>query len=297
VVRVVLLGCRPCLVRELWAGVSELFSGFRGLLAMFVLPFALLHAVRAAFWTVALPLIGPTVWLRRSLEEAGLDWGDFLRGRQEEEARPLLDDAQRRNLAEALVVLLRDIAGADGTTGTREWAAVRSYLRFFWADEPEIAASADPGPSPSPPPTAAERAAAAAVVRASTGANDARLVLQMLLGVAEQAGGVVHSEAERLQQIALQCGFPPELVADAIGLPEPPPEPPPEPDSPWTVLGLPAGSSHAEVRSRYLQLVRENHPDRHAHLGPAFQAAATRRMAAINGAYRRLTRSKRRAGG
>lgn len=296
--RVVVLGCHRCLVLALWQGAGELIRGFHGVVALLALPFALFHFLRAAFWTLALPFVGPTVWLRRSLEDAGLDWRDFLRGRQEEAPRPPLDLHQRQRLAEALVTLLRDQAAASGATDLREWSAVRSYLRFFWADEPEIAAAADPGPVPLPPPTEAEIERAAETVRATTGAADARVLLQMLLGIAEQSEGVVEAELQRLARIARLCGIPDELLGAVFGAPPPLPGAPPEPaGGPWTVLGLPRGSTPGQIRSRYLQLVREHHPDRHAHLGPAFQAAANRRMAQINDAYRTLTGSRRRAAG
>ncbi len=70
-VRTVILGCNRCLTRLLWEGAFELFQGYRGLLALLVLPFGLFHALRALVWSLALPLIGPTAWLRQALTDAG----------------------------------------------------------------------------------------------------------------------------------------------------------------------------------------------------------------------------------
>lgn len=291
VVRVVQLGCRLCLLRRLWAGVGALLSAEAGPLVLLVLPLALFHAFRASLWSLLIWVIGPTIWLRRALEEAGIPWREFVAGPAAAEPRPPLDLPGRRELAAALAVLLRGMAAIDGASGRREWAAVRSYLRYFWADEPEVAAAADPGPEPLAPPGPAEIRAAAEVIRRLTGRGDARLILQMLLGIAEQEGGVSEAERSFLLEAARLCGLPEELAAEWIGLP--PPESPPAADDPWRVLGLRPGASREEVRSRYLLLVRRNHPDRVAHLGPAFAAAANRRMAAINAAYRTLTRTGR----
>ena len=60
-----------------------------------------------------------------------------------------------------------------------------------------------------------------------------------------------------------------------------------DPESPYTVLGLPPGASDAEVRSQYLRLVSETHPDRLVAAGapPAIIKAANTKLAAINAAY------------
>ncbi len=60
-----------------------------------------------------------------------------------------------------------------------------------------------------------------------------------------------------------------------------------DPESPYAVLGLSAGASDAEVRSQYLKLVSETHPDRLVAAGapPAIVKAANTKLAAINAAY------------
>jgi hypothetical protein len=50
----------------------------------------------------------------------------------------------------------------------------------------------------------------------------------------------------------------------------------------WDVLGIEPGATPAEIRSRWLALVNELHPDRHG------DPAAAHRLAEVNAAYGRL---------
>ena len=58
-------------------------------------------------------------------------------------------------------------------------------------------------------------------------------------------------------------------------------------DGPYAVLGLSPGEPMRTVRARYLELVKENHPDRLAARGvpDEFMAIGLERMKAINAAY------------
>lgn len=56
----------------------------------------------------------------------------------------------------------------------------------------------------------------------------------------------------------------------------------------YAILGLPPGASSGQLRRRYRALVKTWHPDRFAS-DPVGQAAASERLAHINGAYRLLT--------
>ena len=60
---------------------------------------------------------------------------------------------------------------------------------------------------------------------------------------------------------------------------------------PFVVLGISRDASRDEIRRRYHQLVRENHPDRLIARGvpEEFQAIANERLAAINAAYEAIT--------
>lgn len=64
------------------------------------------------------------------------------------------------------------------------------------------------------------------------------------------------------------------------------------PSTNYDVLGLPHDAPFSDVRTRYLQLVRENHPDRLAAEGVPreFLVMADRKLAAINAAYDAIER-------
>jgi len=64
-------------------------------------------------------------------------------------------------------------------------------------------------------------------------------------------------------------------------------------ESPLKALGLEEGSTKEEIKKRYRELSKENHPDKIAHLGKEFQAAAEEKMAKINQAYQKLKTSRR----
>jgi len=56
----------------------------------------------------------------------------------------------------------------------------------------------------------------------------------------------------------------------------------------YAALGLPHGATLDEVKRAYRKLMRDHHPDRHAH-DPAAEAAAHARAQRINAAYAELT--------
>lgn len=65
-------------------------------------------------------------------------------------------------------------------------------------------------------------------------------------------------------------------------------------DDPYLVIGLERGASDAELKARYRSLVAESHPDRAIARGlpPEAVAIATRRLAAINAAWDRITEER-----
>lgn len=67
-----------------------------------------------------------------------------------------------------------------------------------------------------------------------------------------------------------------------------------DPDSPFEVLGLPPNVSDTDVKARYRDLVRQNHPDLLIAKGvpEEFIAATTRRLAAINEAYEQIMQER-----
>jgi DnaJ like chaperone protein len=65
-------------------------------------------------------------------------------------------------------------------------------------------------------------------------------------------------------------------------------------DDPYEVLGVPRGLAADELRARWKQLMRENHPDGLAARGvpPEFIARATDRVARINAAYDQIRKER-----
>jgi DnaJ like chaperone protein len=63
-------------------------------------------------------------------------------------------------------------------------------------------------------------------------------------------------------------------------------------DGPYAVLGLTPGESQGAIRARYLDLVKQNHPDRLAARGvpDEFMAIGLERMKAINAAYANIAK-------
>jgi hypothetical protein len=61
----------------------------------------------------------------------------------------------------------------------------------------------------------------------------------------------------------------------------------------WTVLGVSPDASVDEVRRRYLQKIKQAHPDRVAWLEPESLAAAESRSKALNAAYAEAMRARR----
>ena len=68
----------------------------------------------------------------------------------------------------------------------------------------------------------------------------------------------------------------------------------PPTDDPYAVLGVEPGLSDRELKERYRALVRANHPDKHMAAGvpPELIDIATRRLAAINSAYRAIAKAR-----
>jgi DnaJ like chaperone protein len=67
-----------------------------------------------------------------------------------------------------------------------------------------------------------------------------------------------------------------------------------DPNSPYDVLGLDPAASTIDVKARHRKLVREHHPDLFIGRGmpPETIALATRRLTAINDAYRRIAKER-----
>ena len=120
-------------------------------------------------------------------------------------------------------------------------------------------------------------------------------VLEILFAVALADGKLNAQEEAFLHRVAAIFRFPPQLVemvrkrhefaGTNAGR-----DVPTEADN-LTILGLTPEATNAEIKTRYRQLVRENHPDRLVAQGMAedFVARATERLKDINAAYDRLS--------
>ncbi|NQU47862.1 MAG: J domain-containing protein [Planctomycetes bacterium] len=290
---VVELGCHDCLRRML---LKQAWLSWR---PWNLLRYPLLSFV-AFFKNLSLGLflrmISPTKWLRDALGRENISYQEF----QDSQGRPGLNEGQRIEVGNALCVLLLSVGHADGTLAEREWASIRTGLRALYAPEPAVFAGLNlPDARPNAP-DQGELEWAAVVLQKRLRRVDHGLVCHLLLSVAERVGGVTEAERIALIWIAQQCGFSSDLLEKALrgtgrfdhrahskvaaSLPE---------SGAWAVLGLDPGTSKANIRERYRELALENHPDRHAHLGDAMIQAATKRMSAINAAYRELRSKKR----
>jgi DnaJ like chaperone protein len=121
--------------------------------------------------------------------------------------------------------------------------------------------------------------------------NDRRLLQHVLEGLMHVAAadGVLHpKEDEYLKAVAVRFGFSDSefrffrarFVKDC--------------DNPYDVLRLDPKATNEEIKAKYRELVRNNHPDRLMATGvPAeFIDLATRKLAAINAAYETIARER-----
>lgn len=121
--------------------------------------------------------------------------------------------------------------------------------------------------------------------------DDPKLLEDLLDGLFHiaRADGVFHAEEERyLREVARLFGF---SEADYEGIKA---RNLPEHASPYTVLGLNANATDAEVKAAYRRLVKEHHPDAMIGRGvpEEFIHVATAQLAAINGAYEKIERMR-----
>lgn len=121
-----------------------------------------------------------------------------------------------------------------------------------------------------------------------------RALLECLFHVAA-ADGILHPDEDRFlgvvaEKFGLSHG---EFLSVRAGFVS-------DPCSPYQILGVHPDISDADLKLRYRALVREHHPDKLAATGvpPELRCAATRRLAAINGAYDEIVEQRRqRTGG
>lgn len=114
-------------------------------------------------------------------------------------------------------------------------------------------------------------------------------LLEALFFIAKSDGHVHPNELNFIRAVAKIFGFPQKdidaFVHRHVGA---------DPDCPYSVLGAEPDISDTELRKKYRQLVRENHPDRLIAEGVPSDliAVATRRAAEINAAYDKIIASR-----
>lgn len=212
--------------------------------------------------------------------------GRLWRGRSEVVAAP--GRGQRRRQVAftiAAIALAAKMARADGYASPDEFA---TFQRLFQVPENEqpnaerfyrMAQGSTAG-------FEAYAMQAAALLGAGSPVLEDLLEALLLIAVTD---GVHPDEVTYLDAVAARFGFSTadyaRIKARHIA---------PSPEDPYVVLGVAPGSGLDEVKAAYRALVKDYHPDRHMAEGtpPEFLRVAEHRMAAINGAYAAITKSR-----
>ncbi len=186
----------------------------------------------------------------------------------------------------AVIALSAKMAKADGVVSPLELAAFREVFRFA----PEEAGNVEHVFNLAKQDVAGYEAYADQIATLLEG--DRKLLQHVLEGLmyVAAADGILHPrEDDFLKSVAARFGFSDSefrffrarFIDDHGG-------------NPYDALRLSPDASDAEVKARYRQLVRDNHPDRLMANGvPAeFLELATRKLAAINAAYDIIARER-----
>jgi DnaJ like chaperone protein len=114
-------------------------------------------------------------------------------------------------------------------------------------------------------------------------------VMDGLFHIATADGRFHQHEFDYLERVAQIFGFGEREFARIKARHLHPPK-----DDPYAVLGIEPGLSDRELKERYRALVRANHPDKHIAAGvpPELIDIATKRLAAINSAYRAIAKAR-----
>jgi len=202
----------------------------------------------------------------------------------------IADPETRRQVAfsAAMIALSAKMAKADGIVTSVEVATFRRLFAVPAGEEKHVARLFDIAKG-----DVAGFDAYAARVAAFYGDDREELedVLDGLFVIATADGAVHRNEFAYLEEVGLIFGIEGvefERIAARHVVPE-------EGD-PYLIIGVERTMDLAEIRRRYRKLVVENHPDKLIARGmpPEFVAIANERLAAINGAFERIERERRR---
>ena len=123
-----------------------------------------------------------------------------------------------------------------------------------------------------------------------SGAQILEDVMDGLFHIAKADGRIDERELEYLRKVAKLFGFGERefvrIKARHMQLPK---------DDPYEILGVEPGLSDKDLKRHYRRLVQANHPDRHIAAGVPAELIeiATKRLAAINEAYRAIAQARR----
>ena len=232
-----------------------------------------------------------TVWqkLDEIVDRSGVALGAFFEWASDT-MNNIADPALRRQVAfsAALVALSAKMAKADGVVSPIEAEAFRRHFTVPAGEERHVGrlfnlAKAD----------VAGYESYAKRVATFYGDDRAGLedVLEGLFVIATADGAVHEAEIGYLERVGAIFGFV-GAAFDRIAARHVVPE---EGD-PYVILGVDRVMSAAEIKRRYHGLVAENHPDKLVARGlpEEFITIANERLAAINGAWARIERERRR---
>jgi len=228
-----------------------------------------------------------SIWGRIRDEVAELKWGTLLGleeapARASGEARPAA--VKQVGFTIAVIALGAKMAKADGVVTDSEIEAFHEVFQAPEAERANVEFFFD----------LARRSTTGADTYARQAAkllDGNRPVLEDLLGalfyIARADGTFAPSEDDYLARIAQIFGFDAtdyrRIRAFHLGGEA-------GEDDPYLILGIAPDASPADIKARWRELVRENHPDRTMALGlPAeFVSIATAKLARINAAYDKL---------
>jgi DnaJ like chaperone protein len=199
------------------------------------------------------------------------------------------DAATRREVAfaTALIALSAKMAKADGVVTQSEVQAFRRIFQMPASEESHVARLFDLAKRD----VAGYDAYARRVASLYADEPDALAdVLDGLFFIAKADGAVHEAELAFLESVADIFGIRgaafEQIVARHVVGPE---------GDPYAILGVGRDWPYSEIRTHYLKLVAENHPDRFIARGlpPDFIAIANDRLAVINRAYEQIERQRR----
>lgn len=238
-------------------------------------------------------------WLATREDRAARDFGKTLR-----------EDLRRASLPRQLFGLLYAVAEVDGKAGEAERELVRRFLSERFTDPLSQADLREYETARIPP----EQVLALAYdLRRALSSQERTTVFFWCCLVALADGRFAREEHAALQGITQGLGIPPQQArriflhakARTLGQETGAGDPGKDPGArrrtgargvvtdraqALAILGLPSDATQDQIRRQHRKLVKEHHPDAHAHLGPVAAQEATERFREIQAAYEELTR-------